>query len=258
MTMALKFSVADWCFFEQAGLPPPDFYGRLRDMGYEGVEMVGPDRMNAAGEAGMHIINLTTFQDCMPRGLNRPEEHPRLLPRIREAMNWAATQNIDAVIVFSGNRMGQNDDDGLNHCRTALEALMPEAERLGVTLLLEVFNMYDHEDYQADNSRYAFNLARAVNSPRMKVLYDIYHMEMMGERVADTLVRNIDLVGHLHVAEAGNRSCPRPNGAIPYERIVSAVTAAGYNGYWGMEFHPNGNPFAELTRAKAFFESIVS
>jgi hydroxypyruvate isomerase len=256
--MSLKFSVADWCFFDQAGLAPSDFYGRLRDMGYDGVEMVAPERMSAACEAGLRIVNLTTFPDCMPRGLNRPEEHPRLLPRIREAMTEAATRNIGAVIVFSGNRMGQSDEEGLNHCRTALEALMPDAERLGVTLLLEVFNMYDHEDYQADNSRYAFNLARAVNSPRLKVLYDIYHMEMMGERVADVLVRNIDLVGHLHVAEAGNRSCPRPHGAIAYEQIVRAVTAVGYNGYWGMEFHPNGNPFPELDRAKTFFESIVA
>jgi len=251
--MSIKLCVADWCFFAQAGLPPDAFYARLRSLGYEAAEMVAAPRLEAARGAGLRIANLTLFGDCMPRGLNRREEHPRLVPRIRTAMAEAAAEDIGAVIVFTGNRMGQPDSEGLENCRRALAELAPEAERLGVTLLLEVFNMYDHEDYQADNSHFAFELVRAVGSPRVKVLYDIYHMEMMGESAAEALARNVALVGHIHVAEAGNRSRPRLDGVIPYGRIVAATMAAGYRGYWGMEFHPHGDPFAELEEVRRDF-----
>jgi hydroxypyruvate isomerase len=251
--MSLKLCVADWCFFSQAGLPPEAFYARIRDLGYEAAEMVAPTRLEAARGAGLRIANLTLFGECMPRGLNRREEHPRLLPRIRAALAEAAAEDIGAVIVFSGNRLGQPDAEGLENCRVALSALAPEAERLGVTLLLEVFNMYDHEDYQADNSHYAFELVRGVGSPRVKVLYDIYHMEMMGEHAAEVLPRHLPLIGHIHVAEAGNRSRPRLDGVIPYGRIVAATMAAGYRGYWGMEFHPHGDPFAELAEVRRDF-----
>jgi hydroxypyruvate isomerase len=257
-TPVLKFSVADWAFFEKSGLSPKAFYARLKELGYNGVEMVAPERLAAAKAAGLEILNTGLYPDCIPHGLNRRENHDRLIPRIKTAIAEAREQGIQAVIIFSGNRLGQPDNEGMSHCRAALEKVLPDAENAGVTLLFEVFNIYDHPDYQADNSRYAFSLARSFNSPAFKVLYDIYHMERMAENAADILPANMRFTGHLHVADAPLRDRPKADGLIAYAPIVKRVMAAGYQGYWGMEFFPGADPLKELAEARDLFSRFLA
>jgi len=241
---AMKFSAADWCFAGKAGVEAEEYYEKLKQIGFDAVEMVEPARRAAAKAAGLKVLNLSG--PGMTCGLNRLENHKELLPKIKDSIAEAAAEGIEAVIVFSGNRKGQFDSEGLRNCRAGIEAILPEAEAKGVEIQLEALNVYDHEDYQADSSRYMFSLVKAVKSPNFKALFDIYHLEMMGEDAAEAIAANVRSIGHLHLAEAKTRTMPLADGAIDYKRIVRATLDAGYSRHWGMEFIPCGDVFEEL------------
>jgi len=254
-TTAMKFSAPDWCFAAQAGCEAAEYYGRLREIGYDAVEMVEPARRAAAAAAGLKILNLAG--PGMTVGLNRQENHPTLIPQIKAAIEEAAATGAKAVIVFSGNRAGQFDSAGQCNCRIGLDAVIPLAAARGVELHFEALNSYDHADYQADSLRYLFSLVKAVNSPVFKALLDIYHMEMMGDDCASAIPSFLPLLGHLHVAAIRTRTVPEAGGYIDYAWIVKAAVKAGYAGYWGMEFLPTGDVFAELAQARTLFLNYV-
>ena len=250
----MRISVPDWCYYGKLG-DPAAYYETLRSMGVDGVEMVDPKRYSEARTAGLEILNLCA--PGMTKGLNRREHHAELLPQIREAIEAARANRIPLVIVFSGNRAGQADHEGMDNCRRALEALLPSAEAARVTLGFEMLNSFDHVDYQADHGRYGFTLARRVNSPWLKLVYDIYHMERMGDDSARDIATNLDTIAHLHVAESPNRDRPLADGTIRYSHIVPAVSRAGYRGYWGLEFVPRGNPQDDLRASIALFQELA-
>lgn len=247
----MRLSAPDWCFWRD-GSDPAAYYRALRDLGFTAVEMVHPDRWQAARDAGLELLNLSGPGKTV--GLNRLGLHAELLPEIRRQIATCRAAGIPHLIVFSGNRDGQDDAVGRANVVSALKAVAADAERAGVTLIFEMFNDQDHPDYQADHSAYGFAVARAVASPAVKVLYDIYHMSRMGEDVIADITRNLDLIAHLHTAEMPKRSIPQKAGAIPYGKIVPAVMKAGYQGFWGTEFVVQGDVMAELREAVKAFE----
>jgi len=244
----LKLSAPDWCFLKP-GITPATHYAKVKALGYGAVEMVAPENRAAARAAGLEILNLCA--PGMQRGLNRLEHHAEQIPAIRACIDEAATAGIPQVIVFSGNRDGQPDAEGQANCITALRTLAREAAKARVTLVLEMLNSFDHGDYQANRSAYGFAVAKAVASPAVKVLYDLYHMVRMGDDPVADLCANLSLVAHLHLAEVPNRSVPLANGTIAHRTIVQQLANAGYGGWWGMEFIPTGDVYAELEQAVA-------
>jgi hydroxypyruvate isomerase len=252
---ALVHSAAVWGSWRDS-FRPEEYYAALRRAGYSGVEMADPAHWPAARAAGLELVNILGHR--IEHGLNRPEHHGELLPRLRERLRVCADHGIAALVVFSGNRAGQPDELGLAACADALRRLAPDAERAGVDLLLETLSRHDHPDYQADRSAYAVAVARAVGSPRVRVLYDLYHMHRMGERVAESVIANLDVIGHLHVAGAPRRDFPGADQEIAYPAIVRAIHAAGYRGRWGQEFTCGADPLAEMARAVTVFESAVA
>ena len=171
-------SVAEWCFFRNQP-DPVAYYRRLRDIGFAGVEMVDPSRYAMARAAGLQLVNATGTHKH--GGLNRTEEHAAALAEIRESLASARRCGISQLIVFAGQRAGQPDEQGIRNCVTGLKQVAAEAEKARITLVFEVFNKFNHPDYQADYSDYAFQVVRGVSSPAVRVLYDIYHMHRMGE-----------------------------------------------------------------------------
>ena len=244
----MRFSVADWGFWPKAK-DQDAFYDRLKSIGYDGVEMVDQSRWERARSAGLEILNLSG--PGMMVGLNRREHHAELLPKLRDTIALAGGSGIPQVIVFSGNREGQPDAEGLVNCRRGLEAVLPDAARQGVTLVFEMLNTFDHVDYQADHGAYGFELVRQVASPQLKLVYDLYHMDRMGEACCHDIVGNLSAIAHLHIADAPRRTKPRPGGSPDYATIVPAVVEAGYNGFWGMEFIPEADVLTELAEARA-------
>jgi len=251
---ALRQSAPDWCFYRE-GFDPAVYYRRLREIGFLGAEMVAPERWAAARAAGLEIVNLSA--PGMTDGLNRRENHAKLIPQIGESIRLASANGIGQVIVFSGNRGAVGEEQGLANVVEALRLLAPEARKAGVTLAFEMLNSFDHQGYQADSSRYGFEVVRRVGSPAVQALYDVYHMRRMGEDVRATLLPGLAQVCHLHVAESPSRGIPRADGTADYRRLVREVQAAGYAGYWGQEFVPAGDPLEELARAFELFRSFA-
>jgi len=250
----LRLSAAEWCFYRE-GCDPADVYARLHLAGYAALEMVAEPRWPIARRANLQIRTIAA--PGMHDGLNQVANHATLVPAIIELMQKAKANQITQVIVFSGSRRGQSDDKGKRNCATALGRLADAAEAVGVTLLLEVLNTYDHADYQCCSGKFAFEVAQAVRSSHVKVLYDIYHGHRMGENVMDTVVKNVEYIGHLHVAGSPKRHLPGEQQAIDYGKVVREVMAAGYQGYWGQEFCCGDDSVEQYCRAAALFQSYA-
>lgn len=251
----IKLSAADWCFVRPED-DPVDYYRKVKELGYLGIEMAAPERWSAVKETGLSLINI--IGPGMQDGLNRIKNHARLIDEIGKLLEIAQMQKIDHVIIFSGNRAGQLDMEGLENTISALKQLARKAEATRVTLACEVLNSFDHEDYQADHSAYAFELVKAVSSPFVKVLYDIYHMGRMGENVRRDVLENLEFIHHLHVAGSPKRDFPGEGQEIDYPLLVRDIHRAGYRGYWGQEFIPGEDRFGELKRVADLFQSYAS
>lgn len=250
MQPTAKLSAPDWCFLK-SGVDPAAHYVRLKSLGFAGVEMVAPANRAAARAAGLEIINLSG--PGMQHGLNRRANHATLLPQIRDCIAEAAANSIGQVIVFSGNRDGQADAQGQAACIEALRLLATDAVKAGVTLVLEMLNGFDHADYQADRSAFGFAVIDAVKSPAVRVLYDIYHMARMGDDPLRDIIGHLHVISHLHCAESPRRTMPKATGEIAYRDLYQRLTAAGYCGYWGLEFIPGSDVYGELAAAAAVF-----
>lgn len=251
----IKFSAPDWCFLGAAELPVDEYYRKLKELGFSAVEMVAPERWDAARNAGLKILNMGG--PGMENGLNNPDNHSQLIPAITEAIKEADAQDIEQVIVFSGNRQGIPDETGMDNCYEGIGKILPVAEKHGVTLIFEMLNSFDHADYQADSSAFGFSLAKKFDSPNFKLLYDVYHMQRMGEDVIMDISENIMYIGHMHAAAAPGRNCPGMNDEIDYDKVFKAATAVGYKGFWGMEFLPQ-NVIKELEHTVKQWKSFAA
>ncbi len=255
----LKHSAPDWCFFEGRGFEPAAYYRRVKSVGCAAVELVDQSEWGSARDAGLPV--LAVAGGGIREGLNRPENHAALIAQVEEKIALARDNGIANVIIFSGNRGGMDDETGLANCIEGTNKIAGAAEEAGVTLLFEMLNSFDHEDYQADNPEFGLAVARAVASPRVKVLYDIYHMYRMGrdERsMTADILENLDLIGHIHIAGAPGRGFPGDDQEIDYRGLIRAIHNAGYDGFIGHEFVPSGDPLEELAAAVRLFESYAA
>jgi len=249
----LILSAADWCFVRTDD-DAARYYHRLTESGYAAAEMVPPQRRPMARAAGLRLLNFAGAS-----ALNRAENRSKAVGQMRDEIAQMAAEGIEQLIVFSGNRAAQDPAVGIVNCIAALKQVAADAERAGIVLTFEVFNTFDHPDYDADNGDYGFAVARGVSSPAVKVLYDLYHMHRMGEDVAAKVIANLEYVAHLHVAGSPKRDFPGEKQAIDYAKFVRSIHAAGYRGAWGMEFLPTVGADAgeELGRAARLFLSYA-
>ncbi len=249
----IKLSAPDWCFYRKE-FDPEIYYRKLRASGYCAVEMAPVERRDALRNAGLKLINISA--PGMRTGLNNLDNHSSLIPQIINTINLAAESGIPNVIIFSGNRENITDSDGLDNCKQAVEKLLAAAQTNNVTLIFEMLNCYDHKDYQADNSKFGFELVKSFDSANLKILYDIYHMHRMGENVIGDITSNLQYIAHLHVAGAPERNFPGDLQEIDYPAIITAVMNAGYNGCWGMEFTTTA-PLEDLERAATLWKKYL-
>lgn len=251
MMTTLKHSAADWAFL--GAVDPREYYAQLKAIGYSAVEMAEPENWPLARAAGLEVLNI-----CAPgmrEGLNKTDNHLDLIPYVMESVTTASENGIPYVVIFSGNREdGLSDEQGLANCITGARQLVRHVAKHDVTLLFEMLST-DHEGYMADNAQFGFDLVRAVDSPNLKIVYDIYHMGKMGEDVVADITANLDIVEHLHIAGPPKRNFPGADQDIDYATIVPAVCRAGYDKYWGQEFCPATQALTELNAALRLFES---
>jgi hydroxypyruvate isomerase len=184
------------------------------------------------------------------KGLNRVENHGPILGALGRGIDLAAEAGVPNIVCFSGNRAGMPDEVGLDNCAKGLRQIAPHAEAKGVTLCVELLNSkVDHKDYMCDHTAWGVALVKKVGSPRVKLLYDIYHMQIMEGDVIRTIRESIGSIAHFHTAGVPGRHEIDGRQELNYPAICRAIVDAGFTGFLAQEFTPTGEPLRALEEA---------
>ncbi len=236
-------SACRWCY---QNLPLEALAAGAARIGLKSIELIGPEEFETVKSFGLTcaVANGTgPIHDC----LNRPRNHDRCERELRRAIEFAAAERLPNVISFSGNRDGMPDEEGLEHCVTGIERVVGFAEEKGVTILMELLNSkVDHQDYMGDHMSWGVRLVEKVGSPRFKLLYDIYHMQIMEGDVIRTIRHNHQHIAHYHTGGVPGRREIDESQELNYPAIVKAILETGYRGFLGQEFIPSRDPLTSL------------
>ncbi len=244
----LKQSVSWWCYVPYK-LTPEALVRAAADIGYEGVELVGPEYWQLVKDHGLRIISVDGHQSIAD-GLNRRENRARIEKELRARIEQAVKWGIPYLICFSGSRAGLDDDTGAEITAENLRHMATMAEDAGVTLVLELLNSkIDHKDYQCDKTAWGVRVCEMVDSPRVRLLYDIYHMQIMEGDIIRTIQEHHACIGHYHTGGNPGRHEIDETQELNYKPIVRAILDTGYEGYIGQEFVPKGDPIKALQAA---------
>ncbi len=252
--MRLKQSV---CFPMMEPLPVPleEFIPRVAAIGYKAVEIWKPDQTFARlyDLTQQHGLRIASFSghDSLAVGFNDPSQHERICEELSASIDMAARHGVPGIICFSGNRRaGQTEEEAVAACVEGLRKIAPYAEEKGVNLNMELLNTkVDHPGYQCDHAEWGLNVVRQVNSPRVKLLYDIYHMQIMEGFLIQTIQANIQWIGHFHTAGVPGRHEIDDTQEINYRGVCSAIAATPYDLYVGHEYRPRRELFETLQEA---------
>lgn len=225
-------------------------------MGYDGIDLLHPGEVDVIRSFGL-ACPVTAAPEhasgigCIERAFNRIEHHDVLVEIYRELIPAAAEAGVPNVICFSGNRDGLSDEAGIDNCARGLERVLPLAEQHGITLVMELLNSrVDHPGYQCDRTEWGVALCEKLGNPRFKLLYDIYHMQVMEGDVIATIRRHIRHIGHFHTAGVPGRHEIDDSQELNYPAIARAIVESGFEGFLGQEFIPTAeDPFVSLEDA---------
>ncbi|GAC1515737.1 MAG: TIM barrel protein [Gemmatimonadaceae bacterium] len=235
-------------------IPFPDFCRAAREMGLVGIDLLGSDQWAATRDAGL-ICSMgypTKRRDFIATGFNDPAHHPMLLRELEETIPLAAQYGVPNVIAMFGNRAGRSDGAAIESCVTGLKTIAPLAEQHGVTICLELLNSKrNHRDYHGDHTAFGVAVMRGVGSPRVKLLYDIYHMQIMEGDVVQTIRDNIAYIGHFHTGGVPGRHELDDTQELNWRAIARAIADSGFTGYLAHEFSPTRDPLTSLREAVA-------
>ncbi|MBK1832789.1 hydroxypyruvate isomerase family protein [Roseibacillus ishigakijimensis] len=248
----MQHSVSYWPF---ADIPLRQFAVKIAPLGYSGIDLLHPSQARELAGTGV-VASVTAAPEhpsglgCIERAFNRLEHHDTLHEIYRSLIPAAAEAGIRQVICFSGNREGLDDATGLANCARGLEPLLPLAEEHGVTLLMELLNSkVDHPDYQCDHTTWGVELCEKLGHNHFKLLYDIYHMQIMEGDLIRTIRDFHPYLGHYHTAGNPGRHEIDASQEIHYPAVVEAIRETGFAGFFGQEFVPTREPFAALQEA---------
>ena len=231
----IHHSVSQWCYGD---IPLDDFAKACAEMGLESVELLWEKDWAIVKKHGLKCAVGYATDYGIPKGFNHIANHAKLIADFERMIPIAAEAGIPNLICFSGNREGQNDNVGMVNCAIGLRKLMPLAEKHGVTIIMELLNSYGHTDYQCDKTSWGVALCEMVGSERLKLLYDIYHMQIMEGNIVDTIKKNIRYIGHVHTGGVPGRHELDDTQELHYPAIMKALVASGYKGFVGQEFVP--------------------
>jgi hydroxypyruvate isomerase len=244
-TGRIRQSVCQWCYGK---MPVADLCSLAKRLGLVGIDLVGPEHFATLKQHG--LIGTMTPSHNLAQGLCNPQYHAECLAKIRTAIDATAEAGFPNVICFSGNRGGIDDEQGLANCAHALKQIVGLAEQRGVMLCMELLNSKrDHKDYMCDSTEWGARLVSAVGSPRLKLLYDIYHMQIDEGDVINTIRTHKDAIAHYHTAGVPGRHELDQNQELNYPAIARAIAETGFNGFLAHEFLPTRDAAAGLQQA---------
>jgi hydroxypyruvate isomerase len=242
----IKQSVCRWCYGKMS---LDDLCKNAVRIGLKGIDLLEPKDWPTAQKYGL-VVAMTPGNVSIPNGFNRKENHEKLERETRENIERAAAAKFPNVIVMSGNRRGMPDEEAKDNCVAGLNRLKAMAEDKGVTLCLELLNSkVDHKDYQCDHTAWGVEVVKRVDSPRVKLLYDIYHMQIMEGDIIRTIRENIQYIAHFHTGGVPGRHELDDTQELNWRTVAKAIADSNYQGYFAHEFVPTRDPMQSLEEA---------
>ena len=227
-----------------AKIPLPDLCAACKDLGIESIELLEPADYATVRQQGLECAVGRFTSKALPDshivcGWNDPAFHDTLVAGYTDLIERTADAGFGKVICFSGSRRGKTDAEGLEHCAAGLSRLMPLCEKRGVTMVMELLNSkVNHPDYMADNTPFGIALCEKIGSPRFRLLYDIYHMQIMEGNLIATIREHHRWFAHYHTAGVPGRHEIDDTQEIFYPAVVRAILETGYRDFIGQEFGP--------------------
>ncbi len=232
----VNHSVCRWCY---ESIPLDDLCKAAKNIGLSSIELVGPAEWPTLKKYGLTAAMPWGAGMGIPKGFNDPQYHDALIKSYTEVIPQAAAAGFNQIICFSGNRNGLDDEQGIKNCAIGLKKLMPVAEKYKVTMSMELLNSkVNHKDYQCDHTAWGAALVDSVGSERFKLLYDIYHMQIMEGDVIATIKKYQKHISHYHTGGVPGRNEIDETQELNYPAIVKAIYETGYKGFVAQEFIP--------------------
>jgi len=243
----IKQSVCQWCYKK---MPLEDLCAAAAKMGLLGIDLLNPDEYEVPRRHGLICTMGYANAGTIPEAMNRTENHAAIEAALRTNIPLAAKAGVPSVITFSGNRKGMPDEEGARNTIAGLNRVKKIAEDNGVVICLELLNSkVNHPDYMCDHTAWGVRVAEEVNSPNVKLLYDIYHMQIMEGDLITTINKNISWIGHFHTGGVPGRHELDETQEIQWDGVMRAIAATSYKGYVAHEFLPVRDPMTSLRAA---------
>jgi hydroxypyruvate isomerase len=246
----IKQSVCRWCYEK---IPMPEFVKAVAGMGLTAIDLVDEKDWGLLADHGLTCSMVwKTSPGGIPDGLNDPKNHDSIVNGLIEAMPRAKKAGAPNLIAFFGNRKGMADDDAIKNCVTGLNRVKKAAEEHGLNICVELLNSkVDHKDYQGDRTWFGVEVVKRVESPRVKLLYDIYHMQIMEGDVMRTIRDNHQWFAHYHTGGVPGRHELDDTQELNWRTVAKVIADTGYTGYMAHEFVPTRDPLTSLREAVA-------
>jgi hydroxypyruvate isomerase len=245
----LRQAVCRWPFQR---IPLPDLCRAAVGMGLAAIDLLGPEDWPRVRDYGLacSMGYPAIRDDFIAAGFNNRANHPLLERELAAALPLAARHGVPNLIGMFGNRRGRSDAEALDACVAGLSRIAPLAEQHGVTLCLELLNSkVDHPDYQGDHAAFGVAVVRAIGSPRVKLLFDIYHMQIMEGDIIRTIRDAHEHIAHYHTGGVPGRHELDDTQELNYRAIAAAIAATAFGGYVAHEFVPTRDPLRSLREA---------
>ena len=247
----LKQSVSRWCYGKMA---LDDLCREAKAIGLGSVELLDEKEWDVPLRHGLTCA-MPNGPGGIEVGWNKTENHDDLVKKSEALLPKIAEKRFPNMILLSGNRGGTSDADGIKNCIAGIKRIAPLAEKVGVTLCLEVLNSrVDHPDYHFDKVGWGIEVVKGVASPRLKILFDIYHVQIMEGDVIHRIRENIEWIGHFHTGGVPGRHEIDETQELNYRAIAKAIAALGFTGFIGHEFVPERDPMTSLRQAHEIFD----
>jgi hydroxypyruvate isomerase len=218
-------------------------------IGLKGIDLVNHEEWPTVQKYGLTPA-MTPGAGTIPDGWNRTENHDKLVKQMQENIERAAAAKVPNVITFSGNRRGQPDDEGKANCIAGLKRVKKIAEDNNVVICMELLNSkVNHKDYQCDHTAWGVDVVREVDSPNVKLLYDIYHMQIMEGDIIRTIRDNFKYIAHFHTGGVPGRHELDDTQELNWRAIAQAIADLGFQGFFAHEFVPERDPMKSLAEA---------
>ncbi|MEQ1586257.1 MAG: TIM barrel protein [Cyclobacteriaceae bacterium] len=232
----INHSVCQWCY---GSIPLEDLAKAAKEIGLKSIELLGPDQWAVVQKHGLTVAMAYVTDLGLNKGFNDPTLHEKFLKDFSTNIPKAADAGLKSVICFSGNANGISYEQGLENCAKGLAPVVKVAEKYNITVQMELLNSkVDHKDYQCDHTEWGVKLCEKLGSPNFKLLYDIYHMQIMEGDVIATILKHQKYIGHYHTGGVPGRNEIDETQELYYPAIMKAIVETGFKGFVAQEFIP--------------------